>query len=423
MADDPTGTHPAEPAAPEPLASPQPGPPPGFAAIPVVFAIVILATQGYLALGRNFSNLLETPFVPYCLLGAFAIHMASRPSRAECLATFALAIAAICWFVALCGKFRPTTAYVVAAAGFSGLASLTVIAIQVLRHRGQEQTGRLNTLLAGSVFGMSALIFAGVLEFTTRLHPQTYDLYLYFADQGFGLPFCAWTGHFLAHRPALSRVCGLVYESLPLALSLLYAYQRGGSHPLPIRVLPAFLGGGLAVYLLYNILPAAGPLYIFGAAFPDHLPLSPGLHLAAIGSGARNAIPSMHVACVLLVFWNCRRISRWAYAAAGFYLACTALACLGFGEHYLIDLVAGVPFALALQAVCAPATLRALPEWKQSIAVGLALTLIWIATVRFAVSLFHIPAFPWALSLVTLAVCALARRRMLPAEARYAATP
>src|ERR1051325_7599287 len=63
-----------------------------FALIPILFAFAVLATQAYLVIGRNFTNVLETPFLPYCLLGAFSIHMATRPGVGERLWTAGLAV-------------------------------------------------------------------------------------------------------------------------------------------------------------------------------------------------------------------------------------------------------------------------------------------------------------------------------------------
>jgi hypothetical protein len=393
-----------------------------FSAFPAILALAVLGTQLYLVMGRNFLNILETPFLPYCLLGAFSIHMATRPGRKERFSTLAIAAIAILWFAAFSGKFRPTWSHTIACGAFTGLASLTVLAVQVLRSRGNAQTERLNTLFAGSVFGYSAILIAGVLNLTTKLHPRTYDLYLYAADKGFGLPIAAWTGQFLLHHAILLRTCAFVYESLPLAISLLYAYQRSGSKPLALRVLPAFLGGGVAVYVLYNFLPAAGPVYAFGAAFPNHLPALTGLHLISLGDAARNAIPSMHLACALLIFWNSRRLPKWAYAASALYLALTALATVGLGEHYVIDLVPAVPYALMMQAACAPATLRSRREWKQTLALGAALTAVWMLAARFGTPLFHSIVFTWMASAATLVLCAMARRRMLPAESSLAKT-
>src|SRR5205085_8183990 len=64
----------------------------------------------------------------------------------------------------------------------------------------------------------------------------------------------------------------------------------------------------------------------------------------------RNAMPSVHFACALLIWWNVARLSlRWRIAAALFLLL-TVFATLGFGEHYLIDLIVAVPFSVAAQA-------------------------------------------------------------------------
>ncbi len=381
--------------------------------VAIFLALFLLGGQVYLIAARGFANVLETPFLPYCLLGGFAIHMAARPSRSECVFTVGLACALAWGFVGLRPDFRWNWANELAGASAFGLASLAVLAVRVTRVRGQAQRETLHTLIAGSVFIYSSLFIAFILQLTARLHPQTYDLYLYAADSGFGIPLAAEAGIFLRRHPNLSWCCGLVYESLPLAISLLYAYEKGGRKPLVVRVLPAFLGGGVAAYLLYNVLPAAGPLYIFGDQFPDHLPQAVQVILQPpIRSGApRNAVPSMHLACTLLLFWNARRLSRWAYGASALYLGLTVLATLGFGEHYVVDLIAGVPYALVVGAACAPAKLSAAPERKQALAIGLALTAAWILMLRFAPLLLFPMGLTWTAAAATVAGCWIAQRR------------
>ena len=100
------------------------------------------------------------------------------------------------------------------------------------------------------------------------------------------------------------------------------------------------------------------------------------------------------------------------------YMILTILACIGFGEHYTIDLVAAVPYALLLQAVCASPDLRSRSEWKESLVAGLVLTFAWIVVVRFGTPLFRSVSFAWAMSIVTLAICGFARRRMLAVQSR-----
>jgi len=379
--------------------------------IPAFLALFLLGGQVYLILARGFANVLETPFLPYCLLGAFAIHMAARPSRLEQTATLFTGCLLAYGFVGLRPEFRWTWPNALAGASAFGLASLAVLAWSVLRLRGSEQWEKLGTLIGGSIFIYTSLFIAFVLKLTAAWHPKTYDLYLYAADTGFRIPIAALAGHLLRNHSDLSWCCALVYESLPLAVSLLYAYERSGAQPLAIRVLPAFLGGGAAAYLLYNVLPAAGPVYIFGAQFPDHLPAFVQLAVQApLREGApRNAIPSMHLACTLLIFWHSRRLSRGAYLASALYLGLTVLATLGFGEHYVVDLVAGVPYALLFGAVCAPNA--AVVERKQAITVGSVLTAAWILLLRFVPLAFQSPALAWPATAATLAICYAAQLR------------
>lgn len=390
------------------------GPRPRNRSVPICLALFLLGGQIYLIGARGFANVLETPFLPYCLLGAFAIHMATRPGRIECLVTLALGALLALGFVILRPGFRWTWPNELAAASSVGLATLAVLTSGVLRLRGPRQRQTLGTLMAGSVFIYASLFIAFVLKLTAAWHPRTYDLYLYAADTGFGIPIAAQAGIFLASHPSLSWICGLVYESLPLAVSLLYACEKSGNRPLNIRVLPAFLGGGAAAYLLYNILPAAGPLYIFGTRFPGHLPpVAPIVMQAPLMSGApRNAVPSMHLACALLLFWNARRLSPWVYLAAVLYLALTVLATLGFGEHYAVDLVVGVPYALLLGAACAPQSAASTGERRRALALGAGLTLAWMSALRLAPFAFHSIAFTWLAAVLTVALCGFAQHQL-----------
>ena len=371
-------------------------------------AVMVLSGQAWLVAGRHFATILETPFLPYCLIGAFAIHFWTRPGRTERAVTLALAGASTGAFVLWSGRYRFDWPSSIACGSFLGLASLAVLACQTVRLRGPAQKEKLETLAAGSVFGYSALFIAFILDLTTRLHPQTYDWYLYAADAGFGIPVCAWIGELVGSRPLLLHACSLVYESLPLAVSLLYAYQRSGAKRLPVQVLPAFIGGGAAAYALYNVLPATGPRYIFGAAFPDRMPAVPAaLHVVHVGDVARNAVPSMHLACALMILWACRPLSPWVRAAAAAFQGLTILATIGYGEHYLVDLIAGVPYALALEAICAG---RDFPARRRAAALGAMLAVGWIVVLRFGTPLFTSGVFTWMASGLTLAACAAAQR-------------
>src|SRR5690348_2718347 len=78
----------------------------GARIVPAILAIAILCGQTYLAAGRNFATILETPFLPYCLLGSFAIHFWTRPGRIERIVTITLAAASAATFIAFSGRYR-----------------------------------------------------------------------------------------------------------------------------------------------------------------------------------------------------------------------------------------------------------------------------------------------------------------------------
>ncbi len=383
---------------------------------PALVALAILVSQAYMLAGNHFAAILQTRFLPYCLLGAFAIHMWSRPARSEIIWTLALATIYTLSFVLFTYQFQADWRGCVACGSFLGFASLSILAVRVFCLRGDRQLESCNTLIAGTVFGYSAVAIGFVLKLTAILQPRTYDLYLYAADMGFGWPLCAWIGHFLRGQVVLSKICGVGYECLPLLISLLYACERSGKQSLmPIRVLPAFLGGGAAVYVLYNVLPAAGPTFVFDAAFPDHLPALASLAIQpiALANAPRNAVPSMHLACAVLIYWSCRRLPLWVRIGSALYIVLTLLATIGFGEHYVMDLVAGLPYALAVQAVCAPRVLRQHTSVWWTFATGLGLTVAWIFALRFGVALFHSVAFTWMASVSTVALCWIMQRRFV----------
>ncbi len=94
----------------------------------------------------------------------------------------------------------------------------------------------------------------------------------------------------------------LTYVSLPFVMALIYAMRIPKNTERPAwDMISIFLLAGLAGSLLYNILPATGPLYAFHGYFPwQSLPYESlkRLRLEPISLPRdipRNAIPSLHV--------------------------------------------------------------------------------------------------------------------------------
>ncbi len=61
-------------------------------------------------------------------------------------------------------------------------------------------------------------------------------------------------------------------------------------------------------------------------------------------------MPSLHTAWATTLFVHSREGSRFMRYAGAFWLVATLTATLGFGYHYGADLVAGVVFALTVEA-------------------------------------------------------------------------
>jgi hypothetical protein len=70
---------------------------------------------------------------------------------------------------------------------------------------------------------------------------------------------------------------------------------------------------------------------------------------------------------------------------------------MGIGEHYFVDLVAAAPFALAVEAFCQSSI--SLRSRLLPLGTGLFLTCMWLALVRFGVSLsLKSSLIPWTLT-------------------------
>jgi hypothetical protein len=123
--------------------------------------------------------------------------------------------------------------------------------------------------------------------------------------------------------------------------------------------------------LLYVLLPACGPIYAFGAQW---------LHPPAVDAstirlaGMPNAFPSLHIGTAfVLVLFAPGRI--WKAVALAFLVG-TALATLSTGEHYVIDLAAGLIFG------CFAASLGC--RRYRAALVYLAVVIAWSFSIRFA---------------------------------------
>jgi len=307
-------------------------------------------------------------------------------------------------------------------AGFSfvGLSALAVLGTRTIWAKAEDRKLLLYGFLPAILFVASEWTASSLLDITEKLHPKTFDLFLYSFDSSLRVQISFLTGQFLLKNLWLRTASLAIYISLPLPLALVYASQLRRQKGKALAVMIAFLATGPIGVLCYNMLPACGPVHLFGAAFPwSPLSTAEAMQLnivPVIMQGARNAIPSLHMTWVLLVWWNSRGLSRWVRVIAMIYVALTVLATLGTGEHYFIDLVVAFPFSLAVQALSSYSIPMSHRDRRVAFVFGTFATLIWLALLSFNTTIFWIsPIIPWSMIAVTIAPSILLWNRLLRA--------
>ena len=367
---------------------------------------VVLALPVYLGASHGLLNLEKNPTLESAMAGAFLIHMCARPKPAEWLFSLGLGSAftiAYAWLHHGYGSSWADAPF--AYATFLGLGSLLVLAVQVFV--GSRAVCRLHrdTFFAAVAFAYFSFVLAFYLNWTATLQHTTYDLSLYAFDEALQWRPSALVGSLMANSPVLAAIAMLVYRSLPLAICFLVAVEREAPGKFQTRILPLFVTVGLAGASLHNLFPALGPLHFFGTEFPGNLPPLSGVVLRPVAQIApsHNAMPSVQFASALLIWWNAAGLSRgWRWLAAG-TVALTFLATIGFGQHYFVDLVVAIPFAVAVQSFAL--RIRSWVSHDRRVAFwgGVSLTVCWIVALRTGMFV-NAMALSWCAAAVTLAL-------------------
>jgi hypothetical protein len=346
------------------------------------------------------------PYLPFAVAGGLVFFLRGAPSRWE-IYTWLLTSAL---FIKLIHLPQVSFWLLRVAASFAvlGFGALLLLGLRALWSERESRENALALLVPALILVLFILASANALRLSSGLNPRTYDAWLYVCDGSLGFQPSFWMGKIMYHSIVLTRITLLTYLSLPFAMGIVCAWRI----PLAARriswhMLTVLLLAGVAGWLLYNVVPATGPLYAFARDFPwtsvPYKDLSTvALEKMPIPLGIpRNAMPSLHVGWAVLLCWNSRGLPRTLRGALMLYLMLTVVATLGSGQHYLVDLVVSLPFALTVQALAS----HSLPQKSRRIAAliaGAGLTAAWLGLVRFGLSwLLKSPAIPWMLMLAT----------------------
>ena len=300
---------------------------------------------------------------------------------------------------------------------FMGLGSLVVLGLRAAWSEGEKQK-LLALAFAPSFLFAAFMVFAGaVLEQTQVWHPKVLDLYLFSFDASLHVQLAFILGQTYAMWPWFKAIGVALYIGLPLPMAMVYSGQLMRDRAKAYPAMVAFLVTGPIGILFYNLFPALGPAHIFLRDFPwQPMTTFQAAHLLRepIGvKGIQNAIPSLHMAWVLLAWWYSRGLSIWEQGIALTFVVFTALATLGTGEHYFIDLVVAYPFSVMIQSLCAFPLRWTARERVTGMVYGLLGTLLWMLALGHAPNVFWLsPAIPWVCCLLTIASAIFFHRKL-----------
>jgi hypothetical protein len=355
--------------------------------LPLKIACTVALAGAAIWLGTSahfYKTALLSLFFGVTLASVMLIHFRVRPSWQDALGVLAGGIAfAAVDFGAL--HFLPSLAGITS---FLGITSMTVLGLRAIWSSGPEHQRITLAFVPALLFVCSDWASTIMLRWTETAHPNVLDLYLLSFDSSLRVLFAFLLGQSYAMWPWF-KAAGLVfYIGLPMVIALVYAGQLLRDRTQALSAMIAFLITGPVGVVFYNLLPAVGPIHLFGRRFPWG-PLSADelarLIVKPIAlAGLRNCMPSLHMGWVLLAWWCSRGLSKWERAIAMAFVVFTVFATMGIGEHYSIDLVVAFPFAVLVMGLCALGV--AWNDRRRLVAIfyGLSLTLAWIAALRFA---------------------------------------
>jgi hypothetical protein len=355
------------------------------------------------------------PFVFFTLTLASVILVLFRVGRSWRDLLFVGAIAALLAVISVWHfHYQPNWESCVS---FVGLASLVVLGLRATWSEGGKQKVLALAFAPSFLFAAFMVCAGAVLERTQIWHPKVLDLYLFSFDASLHVQLAFLTGQLYSVWPWFRAIGTAIYIGLPIPLAMVYSGHLIRNREKAYPAMAALLLTGPIGILFYNLFPALGPAHIFLQDFPWHpmstLQASHLLREPIPVKGVQNAIPSLHIAWVLLAWWYSRGLSVWERGVALTFAVFTAFATLGTGEHYFIDLVVAYPFSVMMQSLCAFPMRWAARERVTGMLYGLLVTLLWLVMLGQAAKVFWLsPVIPWACCLLTVASAVYLHRKL-----------
>jgi hypothetical protein len=383
----------------------------------LVLSVLVVACVCALVLYPQYYVLIRSsPFVWLTLASTLILHFRARPKLTEILLLL-ISAAALCGlsFLANPYSFDP-----IIGISILGLSSLTILGLRAIWAERQERALFLWAFVPGILFVAAGWLTPPILVWGERLRPKVLDLYLYYFDGSLRVQLSFLVGAAFKKWLLLRAVSISYYLGLPILLATVYAAHLTHAREKAFQALLAFLTCGPIGAIFYNIFPALGPIRVFRDDFPLHpLPAIQTMHLFLEPislAGPRNAIPSLHMAWVLLAWWYSEGTSKIVRVVALSFVVFTVLATLGTGEHYFIDLVVAFPFTLFVIALFSFSIPWKDPNRLLPLLVGMGGTQLWFVLLYFVAHVFWLsPILPWSFIAITVVGVTILRRRLFAA--------
>lgn len=208
------------------------------------------------------------------------------------------------------------------------------------------------------VFWLCALLALGVssfLEITPVIFPGTHDYQMHHIDAAFFNPAEKLTAWILGWPNYLRQLLTLIYDLIGwIYIPLIALVLRDGKGQ-DLNIWRTYIYAlGLAIFC-YSFIPVSGPLYAFGAAlFPEHMDRATVVPtvVSTIQPALRNGMPSMHFTSAVTIAFICAALSKKRYFILSLlFIGGTILSTMGFGEHYLIDLVVALTYSVTVSVL------------------------------------------------------------------------
>ena len=181
-------------------------------------------------------------------------------------------------------------------------------------------------------FLAALIVSVAALAAGSTLLPRTYDATLWRIDGCLGFDPSAYAMALLHSSAVLVTIAGHCYVAFPIAIAIATVCSRN-SWRFGAKIGVACVLG----YVAYYFVPACGPIYFL---------------TGKLAAAPRNAMPSLHLTWALLVWRELRIQSVLGRLFGDVFLVLTIIATVGLGEHYLVDLIAAVPFWLFVERLC-----------------------------------------------------------------------